>query len=82
MNKVKGFSYDPEKDRDVIEHIDKQPNKSQYIWELVRRDIKKENNKIEDLVRKYIEKHLKDYRVSKKEQNVNIAGIADILNME
>lgn len=28
MKKVKGFSYDTEKDKDVIEHIEKQPTQA------------------------------------------------------
>lgn len=31
MRKIKGFSYDSKKDRDLIRHVNKQPNKSRYI---------------------------------------------------
>ena len=37
----KGFSYDPIYEKEVIEYIDRQRNKSQYIWNLVREDMEK-----------------------------------------
>lgn len=65
MRKTKGFSYDPKKDKDVIDHIGNQPNGSQYVWELVRKDMK-ENN-IETIIKNQIEKYLKDMKLPPRE---------------
>jgi hypothetical protein len=56
VRKTKGFSYDPEKDQDVMQRIADQQNGSQYIWELVRKDMKV--NSIEDMIQRQIEKYL------------------------
>lgn len=56
MRETKGFSYDPEKDKDVIRHIDSQPNRSQYIWALVRKDMK--GSDIVEVINRQIEKYL------------------------
>lgn len=58
MRKIKGFSYDPKKDRDLIRHVDKQPNKSRYIWNLVKMDMERKNKRVEKLVVKYLKKYL------------------------
>jgi hypothetical protein len=81
--KTKGFCYDPVKDKAVIDHIDSQQNGSQYIWELVRKDMT-ENN-IEEVVRKQIEKYLQGLELStgnnKKTIDINENDIKDILGM-
>lgn len=58
MKKVKGFSYDTIKDKDVIEQIDKQGNGSQYIKDLIREDMKGSN--IQELVRKAVDEYLEE----------------------
>lgn len=70
MRKTKGFSYNPEKDNDVINHIDIQQNGSQYIWNLVRKDM--EQNDIEIIIKKQIEKYLQglDLSVGKSKNNI------------
>jgi len=62
VRKVKGFSYDPIEDKDVIEHLNKQQNSSVYIKELIRKDMK--NNSIEEIVRQQIEKYLQEHDIS------------------
>ena len=42
MRKVESFSVDTENDSDIIEHLKKCSNKSQYIKDLIRKDM---NNK-------------------------------------
>jgi len=81
MKKVKGFNFDTIKDRDVIEHIEKQPNQSSYIKELVRRDMNKEG--IEEIVRKQIEKYLEGLEVKRKDNDmpINADSIMDILRL-
>lgn len=71
MKKVKGFSYDTEKDKDIIEHLQKQPNQSQYIWSLVRQDMGKDND-IEKLVKMYVEEILKSKNIKFDDKNTNI----------
>lgn len=39
MRKVESFSVDTENDKDIIEHLKKFKNKSQYIKELIRKDM-------------------------------------------
>lgn len=84
MRKTKGFSYDPEKDMDVIKHINKQQNGSQYIWDLVRKDMKSQENNIEHIVKKYIEKYLKNFEIKKREDtaDIDVAGVMEIINMK
>jgi len=80
MRKVKGFGYDPERDKDVIEHIDKQPNKSQYILNLVRKDMEKNDNDLENLVRKYVEKVLKEKNIETDTKNIDVTK-KDVMNL-
>lgn len=81
MKKVKGFSYDTEKDKDLIEHIGKQPNYSQYIWSLVRKDMNKES--IESLIQKEIQKYLDKFEINSQENEAEIDSneVINILNM-
>lgn len=69
MKKVKGFGYDTVKDADVIAHIKKQPHEGQYIINLVRKDMNKEEiNKetIKKIIRKEIEKYLEGLNLETK----------------
>jgi len=81
MKKVKGFSFDTEKDKEILEYIEKQPNMSSYIKELIRKDMRKES--IDEIVRKQIEKYLEGFEIKKKDNdtNINTASIMDILRM-
>jgi len=81
MRKTKGFSYDPEKDRDIINHINKQPNGSQYIWELVRKDMN--SNSIEEIVKQQIEKYLHGINIPAGIKSIDIDknDIKDILDL-
>lgn len=76
MRRTKGFSYDPKNDNDVIEHIKKQPNGSRYIWDLVRKDIK--NNNIESIIKRHIEKYLKDIEHTRQDDAIKGKNILDI----
>lgn len=82
MKKVKGFSYDTEKDKDVIEYIEKQPHQANYIWNLVRKDMCKTESEIEELVKKYIEKYLKDKKIDiKEESKISFDDVKNLLNL-
>lgn len=82
MKKVKGFSYDTEKDKDVIEYIEKQPHQANYIWNLVRKDMCKTESEVEELVRKYIEKYLKDKKIDiKEESKISFDDVKNLLNL-
>lgn len=84
MTKVKGFGYHVIDDADVIAHIDKQPNKSRYIWDLVRKDMS-ELDDIDIKIKKCIEKYLSSYEIKlkdKKEVEINEDVIFDILNLK
>ena len=69
-NKVKGFTYDVIKDKDVIEHLNKQQNFSVYLKELVRADMKKED--IKTIIRAEIKKALKDIEIDTKDKKQEI----------
>lgn len=82
MKKVKGFSYDTEKDKDVIEYIEKQPHQANYIWNLVRKDMCKTESEVEELVKKYIEKYLKDKKIDiKEESKISFDDVKNLLNL-
>ena len=51
MRKVESFSVDTENDKDIIEHLKKFKNKSQYIKELIRKDMVNKKALTEDQVR-------------------------------
>lgn len=72
MRKVKSFSVDDVLDLDVINHLEKQINTSEYIKRLIRNDI---NNKQEILtnaqkeeVKSIFLELLKDKKISLKEE--------------
>lgn len=67
MRKIKGFSYDEERDKEVIEHINRQQNGSKYIWDLVRKDM--ETGNLDDYIKNQVEEYLKD--VAEKVKNPN-----------
>lgn len=92
MKKVKGFSYDTEKDKDIIDHIDDQPNGSKYIWNLVRKDIDNNQYKIKEIIKEEITKQLNNYNlesnrnrkketIEKEKNTIDTQAITDILNM-
>lgn len=84
MNKTKGFNYDTEKDMDVIRHIAKQPNQSQYILDLVRKDMANKNS-FENTIEKYVIKILRDKNIKVTENNseikINKKDINQLLNI-
>lgn len=58
MKRVKGFLFDIQKDKDIIEHIEKQGNQSKYIKDLVKKDM--ESKDLSLLIRKEVDKHLEE----------------------
>ena len=72
MRKVKSFSVDDVLDLDIINHLEKQSNTSEYIKRLIRNDI---NNKSESLteaqkeeIKRIVLDMLKDKDISIKEE--------------
>lgn len=85
MKKIKGFSYDTEKDKDVIDYIEKQPHQAKYIWNLVRDNMNQFDNEIENLVRKYIKEILKEKNIDinrTQEIKVTEKDISQLLNIK
>lgn len=66
--KTKGFSYHIINDADIIRYIEKQPNQSSYVFNLVRQDMNKQDSEIEKLVQKYVKEMI-------KESNINTGNI-------
>lgn len=81
MKRVKGFHFNIIEDKDVIEYIEKQPNQSNYIKGLVRKDI--QGSSIEEIVRQQIEKYLEGIELKTKEKSVRIdtEEVLNILNL-
>lgn len=82
MKKTKGFSYDTEKDMDVINHIEKQPHQANYILELVRSDMfKLKDTDIEKMVKKYVREYCESLNLSSKEVEENKIGIGNVMDL-
>ena len=82
MQRTKGVAYDTETDKDVIEHIEKQPIQNKYIWDLVRSDMNKSDDNIEELVKKYVEKILKDKNLEvNSKSKIELDNVMDLLNI-
>lgn len=82
MQKTKGFIYDDELDKDIIEQIEKQPHQANYIKSLIRADMNKQDDNIELLVKKYVEKILKDKNLkSEDNQEIELNSVMDLLNI-
>lgn len=58
MNKTKGFNYNIAKHKHIIKHIEKQPNQSQYIWDLVEKDMK--DTDLEEIIKRNVDKYLEE----------------------
>lgn len=85
MRKIKGISYDTNKDSYLINHIEKQQNQSKYILELVRKDMESKN--IEILIEKKIKEIIGNIdltvdKVESKLDKFDTSGIGDILNIK
>lgn len=76
--KIKGFSYHIVNDADAINYIEKQPNQSSYILELVRNDMNCGLNEIESLVKKYVKDMLKERNFEHSQYNNTKATKQDI----
>lgn len=82
MRKVKGFSYDPVKDQDVMSFLSKQTNQSQYMWDLVRKDMS--NNDLESIIKKHIEIYLSKIDLSQSSYSsieIDEDSVIDILKI-
>jgi len=82
MRKIKGFSYDPEKEKDIVEYINSKANGSQYIWSLVRKDMSNQEDHIENLVKRYIDKHLKGVDRTEDKNVIDVKDVNDILSIK
>lgn len=69
MRKVKSFSVDDVLDLDIINHLDKQSNTSEYIKRLIRNDI---NNKPEVLTEAQKEEVMRIVSDMLKNKNISI----------
>jgi len=78
MKKVKGFSFNTINDKDVMDHLDEQTNQSGYIKELIRKDMNQ--NDIEEIIRKQIEKYLEGMQLKTHEEAMPI-DTAEVLNI-
>lgn len=58
MKKVKGFLFDTEEDKELLDHIESKGNQSNYIKILVKEDMKSES--IQELVRLEVIKYLEE----------------------
>ncbi|MEY8416348.1 hypothetical protein AAK964_08600 [Tissierella praeacuta] len=58
MKRVKGFNFDTEADKEIIEHIERQGNQSDYIKKLVKNDM--ESTDLEEFIKKQVDKHLEN----------------------
>ena len=65
MKRVKGFNFDTVDDKGIIEHIEKQGNQSNYIKELVKKDMK--GSDMQELVRKAVDEYLEEVARSIKD---------------
>ncbi len=94
MKKVKGFSYDIEKDKEIIEHLDNQPiNNSRYILGLIKKDMEKET--VKDIIKAEVEEYFSQLNLNgassksctpidqniDQEADIDIDAINDIINM-
>lgn len=69
MRKVRSFSVDDVLDLDIIKHLDKQSNASEYIKRLIRNDI---NNKPEILTETQKEEVMRIVLDMLKDKNISI----------
>lgn len=69
MRKVKSFSVDDVLDLDIINHLDKQSNTSEYIKRLIRNDI---NSKTEALTEAQKEEVMRIVLDMLKDKNISI----------
>lgn len=83
MKKVKGFSFNTETDKNLLDHLNNQPNQSNYIKELIRKDM--QDNSIEEIIKRHIQDYLEnmDIKADKKEETVSIDTdeVMNILNL-
>jgi len=81
MKIVKGFSFNTIEDKELLDHLDNQTNRSGYIRELIKKDMKE--NSIEELIKSQIEKYLEGIDIKTKEETVSIdtAEVLNILNL-
>ena len=85
MRKIKGISYETEKDKDIIKHIDKQQNGSRYVLDLVEKDMNKTD--ISTIIKREIDKYLRERNIKEIEENtdaevqINKDEILDIMGL-
>lgn len=84
MRKVKSFSVDDVLDLDIIDHLDKQSNTSEYIKRLIRNDINNKPNALTEAqkeeVMRIVSDMLKNKNISIKEEEVFDKDAMDALS--
>ena len=86
MRKVYSISMNTDTDQEVMDYLDKVPNKSQYIKELVKKDMNNEPFTKEQLeyIRKMIDAQLKGHTVvmsgDEEQKKETAKAIDDLLN--
>lgn len=80
MRKIKGFSYDPIKDKKIIEYIKKQQNQSKYILNLVNQDMNKDTKDIKLIVKQCIEEYLSNNKKGKK-VSISMNEVNSLMNI-
>lgn len=63
--------YITEKDADIVPHLKKQPNISQYVIKLIRKDIQNKNKNLEQQVISIIKKYFKQNTIQNSNSQIN-----------
>lgn len=77
--------YVPQEDFDVLNHLESQPNQSQYIIRLIRADMKNHKEisreEIEKIVEEYLRKYGSNITVDTKDEQVenSVLSVLDML---
>lgn len=77
--------YVPQEDFDVLNHLENQPNQSQYIIRLIRSDMKNHKEisrkEIEKIVEEYLRKYGSNITVDTKDEQVenSVLSVLDML---
>lgn len=87
MRKVESFSVDTENDKDIINHLKKLKNKSQYIKDLIRKDINTSRALTEDQIREIKELIMevikdKEFNIVHEEMSVDDDVYNALLDLE
>lgn len=70
-----------QKDADIIPHLKKQPNISQYVIRLIREDMNKNKETIEQVVLEVLNKHFKQNPTPPQKNKHIEQSIKNVLNL-